>query len=67
MVSPPGQLELIYRSARKIGSLIEAQTVVDGFLQILPRSQIALGGLDGGVAEQELNLARQQQVCVDLL
>jgi hypothetical protein len=30
--------------------------IVDGFLQILPRSQIALGRLHGRVAQQELDL-----------
>jgi hypothetical protein len=42
--------------AYRISSLVEAQAVVHGFLQILPRSQISLGGLDGRVAQQELDL-----------
>jgi hypothetical protein len=40
----------------RLSSKVQSQPIVDCFLQILPRSQIALGGLDGGVAQQELNL-----------
>src|SRR6516162_4390985 len=38
------------------GSLVEPQTIVDRLLQILRRSQVSLGDLDGCVAQQELNL-----------
>src|SRR4051795_3039264 len=34
----------------------DRQVVIDGLHQILPRTEIALGGLDGGVAEQQLDL-----------
>jgi len=41
-----------------------AQPIVDRFLQILPRSQISLGGLDGRVAaQQELNLLEVPAGC----
>jgi hypothetical protein len=35
---------------------IEAETIVDGFFEILAGSEIAFGGLNGSVAEQKLNL-----------
>ena len=37
-------------------SLVQSQPIVDRLLQILPRSQISFGSLDGGVAQQKLNL-----------
>ena len=46
---PPGT---VYR----ISSVVQSQPIVDRFLQVLPRSQVSFRGLDGGVAQQELNL-----------
>src|SRR6516162_9202779 len=40
----------------RISSLVQSQVVIHRLLQILPRSQVALGSLDGCVAQQELNL-----------
>jgi len=39
-----------------IGSLVQSEAVIHRFLQILPRSQVAFGRLDGCVAQQELDL-----------
>src|SRR5262249_2176466 len=42
---------------------VQSQPIVDRLLQILPRSQIALGSLDGSMAEQELNLLQVPAGC----
>ena len=47
-----GRPEVVARLAIKV----YPQPIVDRFLQILPRSEIALSGLDGGVTQQKLNL-----------
>jgi hypothetical protein len=43
-------------SAYRLSIKVYPQPIVDGFLQILPRSQASFRGLDGRVAELELNL-----------
>ena len=35
---------------------VQSQAVIYPLRQILPRSQVAFGGLDGSMAEQKLNL-----------
>src|SRR5215472_2490020 len=44
------------KALARLSSKVQPQPIIHRFPQILPRSQIALGGLDGRVAQQELNL-----------
>ena len=42
---------------------LQPKHVIDGDRQVLFRPQVALGGLDGGVAEQKLNLLEVPAGC----
>jgi hypothetical protein len=46
----------LHRLPWERSSPFKPQPIIDGFGQVLPGPQILFGGLDGGVAEQQLDL-----------